>query len=144
MRCRRTSRCGATSFWTERPIEQSACRLATCPTAQLLHELADGATHREKLRAIHATYDVADDRSEYPFDSSNAEAGRLLGEKARLGELQRPHEVVFQSGVGEFHDDVGQGIAMRLAVFRFLDGREDRQSLRAKGFRVVEAKEWLG
>src|ERR1035438_8978957 len=90
MRCRRTSRCGATSFWTERPIEQSACRLATCPTAQLLHELADGATHREKLRAIHATYDVADDRSEYPFDSSNAEAGRLLGEKARLGELQRP------------------------------------------------------
>lgn len=53
----------------------------------LLHEVPNIATHEKKLRVIHTAYDVTDDGCEYPCRSRHAKVGRLLGEKARLGEL---------------------------------------------------------
>jgi hypothetical protein len=55
----------------------------------------------------------------------------------------RGQEVVFHAGVGQFHDDVRQRIAMFPGVFRFFESREDGEGLGAEALGVVEAKEWF-
>jgi hypothetical protein len=52
--------------------------------------------------------------------------------KPAFGKLQRSQKVVFHAAVGQFHDDVCQGIAMLRAVFRFFESGEDCDGLRAE------------
>jgi len=109
-----------------------------------VHELPDRAAHGQQLRAVHAPDDLVDHRGHQLLGAEHAEVRRLLNHEARLGELERLHEVLIQTAVGEFHDEIAKRVAMLGDIRCLLDRAEQRQRLPAQRLGVIEAKEGFG